>query len=128
MSSTKNVQSDDRSAAAETTRWTSGERARAFAVALVVLVMVGIPIARFNDGNVSRFGWQMFSHANPLPRFAVVGENGESFDIEIADHVSIIRADLPLDAALPPHLCENVEGAQAIEVRDAQDNVVVISC
>ena len=96
-------------------------RRRVVAVVLGALLMVGIPISRFQSGSVERFGWQMFSHSEIQPVFSVVPESGETYEVETRDFVARLRGDLPLAEFVPPHLCEVVPDARQIIIAIGQD-------
>jgi len=59
---------------------------------------------------MSRFGWQMFSHASEATVFTVVTDDGER-QIGPDQILARARGDLPLTELVPPFLCRTVEGA-----------------
>ena len=79
--------------------------------------MIGMPLTRLTEGNSTRFGWQMFSNAAALTVYTVENDAGESYEVEPADYVVLVRANLPLAETLPAHLCSVEPGAVAVITR-----------
>ena len=84
------------------------------AVVMLVLLLViqtAIPISRLGDRErADRFGWQMFAVHTESPQFVVVTEDGTT-DIPLGDYMARVRGDIDIIDAMPPHLCEVVDGA-----------------
>lgn len=81
------------------------------AVALVIMTLflilqLGVPLTRIGEHRMAqRFGWQMFSVSSQEVEFTVhTADTGEAIELDAI--VARIRADLPLEEKVPPHLCE----------------------
>lgn len=74
-------------------------------VTLFLIIQLGLPLSRLGEHDrAPRFGWQMFSVFSQEVEFRVhTADSSES--IELDDIMAIVRADLPLEEGVPPHLC-----------------------
>lgn len=80
-------------------------------VSVFLVVQLAIPISRLGHHQPTvRFGWQMFSVAIPAPEFVVATTNGD-VSIDLEDYMARVRGDIDIEALLPPHLCQVVQGA-----------------
>jgi hypothetical protein len=78
---------------------------------LFLLIQAAVPISRLGDHErADRFGWQMFSVHTEAPRFVVVTNHGTT-EISLGDYMARVRGDIDIVDAMPPHLCEIVDGA-----------------
>lgn len=88
-------------------------------VAMVSVVLFGIiqltvPISRLGeDENAQRFGWQMFSSYQPSIEFTVNTSDGSQV-VDLEEITARFRADLDLEALVPPFICDQVSSAQSV--------------
>lgn len=88
-----------------------------FAVAWVV-VQVGLPTLLLAAGERPvPLGWQMYSATRPFPQVVAELEGGGRDAVDLSRYVPRPRAEVDYARLLPPFLCEQIPGAQAIEVR-----------
>ena len=94
--------------------WRKYRTVAAAGVALFVVLQLAVPISRLGDGNqTERFGWQMFSRVGDPIDFTVHTSTG-SLVIDLEQVMARTRADIPLEALLPPHRCNTVDGAESV--------------
>ena len=86
--------------------------ARAFVV-LWLLVQLAIPIAGAMSDAPGRFIWHMFSSSAAAPLYTVTTPNS-SVNVDLEDITARLRADLPFNEFVPPHLCATVPEAIAV--------------
>lgn len=67
----------------------------------------------------------MFSSGGEATDFIVVPDAGEPFEVNPADYVAVLRAELPLNDLLPPHLCSSEPEAAAIILRTSTSEETV---
>ena len=86
------------------------------AVALVIMTLflilqLGVPLTRIGEHEMAqRFGWQMFSVLSQEIEFTVhTADSSETIDLD--DIMARVRADLPLEEEVPPHLCKTTPEA-----------------
>jgi len=97
--------------------WTLRERMLAVGVGAVALIMLIIPVVRFNDPKPARFGWHMFSAVVLPPDFFVVDVNGEEEQVFPGSYMPLVRGDLPIAEVFPGHLCEQLDDVVAVILR-----------
>jgi hypothetical protein len=93
-------------------------RALAALVALAfVLTQVVAPAVNLLADGPMRFGWQMYARPSIMPEFRLRLGDGTARAVDPSAALAAWRADLDLDAALPPYLCRTVPEADAVEIR-----------
>lgn len=96
------------------TDWRRSRIVAGFAVALFLVVQIGIPLARLGEGDrTERFGWQMFTAAEEAPEFVVVTADSE-IEVELLDYLARARADIDIVGSMPEHLCTVIPGAVSV--------------
>ncbi|MFQ5968591.1 MAG: hypothetical protein ACE5MI_13440 [Acidimicrobiia bacterium] len=90
-----------------------------FLAYLAVQVAVPAWLLTSESGSPVRGGWQMFSAPTPAPEFIVVDSDGSEDLVILEQFVAFPRGDLPLESALPAHLCLVLPSAEAIIVSQA---------
>lgn len=94
---------------------------------MILGAMVVLPTSRYVSGDHTRFGWAMFSFADPLPTFTAVTRSGETYRIDPSEYFSFIRQGLPAAEVLPPHLCLQIPELAAVLV-ETSDQVREVLC
>ena len=84
-------------------------------LALVVIgaffvIQLAIPISRLGSGDPARFGWQMYSSADPAPVFTIETVDGEEA-VELDHYLAARRVEIDVTTLLPEHLCTVINGA-----------------
>lgn len=83
-------------------------------------IQLGLPLSRLSatflrsEPQMQRFGWHMFASIR-LPGVYEVQVAGDTVRrVDAGDFVIRERPELPLLARLPEHLCNRIDGAQAV--------------
>ena len=83
-------------------------------VAGVIALQFLVPIVALIWNPPNRFGFQMYSAAGSLG-VVVVDASGETIDVNVREYLPIgLRNDLDYSDRLPPFLCQEVPGADAV--------------
>lgn len=102
--------------------WSGAALARSCFVILFLIIQIALPAWLLFERGLSlgfrRFGWQMYSSVAIHPTFQVERADGSLFQVSPDfQPYAIQRAEVSYDAALPPHLCRQVEGAKTVIIQ-----------
>jgi len=99
--------------------WRKSRLAAALVIAAFLTIQLAVPVSRLSSGDPARFGWQMYSSADPSPEF-IVQTVDESFEIDIDDYLAARRVEVRIQDFLPVHLCSVVDGALVVTWEDGE--------
>ncbi|MEO8247305.1 MAG: hypothetical protein ABI622_09340 [Chloroflexota bacterium] len=88
-------------------------------LALVLILIIGIPAAGLLNARPSRFGWQMYTVAYEAPRAWAKAANGSLEPIDdFVNRFAVLRGDVPSAAAVARAMCAFLDaGAVVVELR-----------
>lgn len=66
----------------------------AAAIGLVVVFQVGVPAVNLLSPRPARFGWQMYSVAQPAPQAWAASASGDLEPLRLQDHWAVLRAEI----------------------------------
>ena len=93
--------------------WRWNRRTATVIVACVLAIQIATPLSVLifgPDDYPGRFGWQMYATSPQANKYTVHTDAGAE-DVTASQFMAVPRADLPLEALLPPHLCQVIDGA-----------------
>lgn len=108
-------------------RWPTSEVATAALIVAFVVVAIVIPALALGQPRPARFGWQMYSVAQPAPRAWLQSADGSVREFDLADRLAVLRADIPDPTSLGKRLCAQ-ESAKAVLVELHTTGLVRVPC
>lgn len=114
----------DQSASA---RWTSRQAATGGLIAAFVVFAILVPALALGQPRPARFGWQMYSVAQPAPRAWLEATDGSVHDYNLVDRLAVLRADIPDPKSLGQRLCV-MENAAAVLIQLRPAELVRVPC
>lgn len=99
----------------------------AFLVAAFVVLAILVPALALGQPRPARFGWQMYSVAQPAPRAWLQADDGSVREFDLADRLAVLRADIPDPTSLGKRLCAE-ESAKAVLVELHTSDLVRVAC
>ena len=93
--------------------WHKGPFAAALA-ALILVVMIGVPLAGLFGERPQRFGWQMYTVAHEAPEAWAIAPGGSRVPLDIVDRFAILRGDLPDAAAVALAMCAFTDATRVL--------------
>jgi hypothetical protein len=92
-----------------------------------VVLAVAIPTLALAQPRPARFGWQMYSVAQPAPRAWLQSADGSVTEWDLADHLAVLRADISDPESIGQRLCDT-EGSAAVLVELRPGALVRVPC
>ena len=97
--------------------WQRGPAAASIA-AVILVVMIGIPLAGFLGPRPARFGWQMYTVANAAPEAWALAADGVREPLDLVNRFAVLRGDLPDPEAVAQAMCAFTDAPRvAVELR-----------
>ncbi len=107
--------------------WTRPRALTAMLVAAFILLAIMVPALALGQPRPARFGWQMYSVAQPAPMAWLQAADGSVRAYDLAEHLAVLRGDIPDSQALGHALCE-MEPARAVLVQLRPTQLVRVPC
>jgi hypothetical protein len=95
---------------------TPRRRARAAVFCAYLALQLAVPLVGLSAARPARFGWQMYSWPAEVGRYLVVDARGEKSRVELDEYLPRLRPEIRYEEQLPPHLCQVIDGAVAVEI------------
>jgi hypothetical protein len=96
------------------TSWTRPDVVRAVALAVYLLLQVGIPLRSYlSDEGSARYSWRMYSSLLAQPPYLVEFHDGTRDTVPLSKYAINARVDINWPDRYPAHLCAVVPGAVA---------------
>lgn len=110
-----------------TAAWTPRQVLTTVLVAGFIVAAILVPASALNQPRPARFGWQMYSVAQPAPRAWLQSADGSVREFDLADRLAVLRADIPDPTSLGKRLCAQ-ESAKAVLVELHTTDLVRVPC
>lgn len=96
-------------------------------VAVFVILAVAVPVLALTQPRPARFGWQMYSVAQPAPRAWLQTTGGTVREWALADHLAVLRGDISDPTSIGERLCAT-ESPSAVLVELRPGALVRVPC
>jgi hypothetical protein len=95
-------------------------------IAVVVGVQFGIPSIQYFSDGANRWGWQMYSRANPNPMIVAVRADGRHVDVDVREHLSQLRSELRFREREFDLLCQRIPDVSYLRLHDPRSGEVTV--
>jgi hypothetical protein len=106
---------------------TSSQRTALVLIVAFMVMAVLVPALALGQPRPARFGWQMYSVAQPAPRAWLQADDGSVTEFDLANRLAVLRADIPDPTSLGERLCAQ-ESAKAVLVELHTTDLVRVPC
>ena len=86
----------------------------AAAIGLIVMFQVGVPTANLLAPRPARFGWQMYSVAQPAPEAWTPSTSGGLEPVDLDSHWAVLRAEIDDVEGFARQVCALTEAPEVV--------------
>ena len=96
-------------------------------IGLVVVLQLGIPAVNLLSPRPARFGWQMYSTAQPAPEAWTKSVDGTLEPLSLDGHWAVLRAEIDDVDAFATQVCDLTDAPEVV-VRLQPDATETVAC
>ena len=96
-------------------------------IGLIVVLQLGIPAANLLSPRPARFGWQMYSTAQPAPEAWARSADGTLEPLHLDGHWAVLRAEIDDVDAFASQVCDLTDAPEVV-IRLQPDATETAAC